>query len=232
MRTTMAEAALLLLLPLAACSFSETALLRVVPSHDVKTSDLDATFAIRGENGKLLASAYFGTGDAAVYLDGGDVVSCDGVLLTGDRGALFADVPRKPVGASYRFELRRATGSVFAEVDAIEPITVTAPAAAVEISRTRPLTVTWSPRPGTAVDAQLFANCAMTNLHADIETGAITLPAFVPKGVAGGPQNASNPPCNGTVSLTRTRKSTVDTAFARTELLADDADRVTVRVVE
>ncbi len=230
--------ALALLPPLAlssaACSETQNSVAYVVPSRDLQTSEINGTFTITGEGGKLTAHASFANARSSdiVALDGADAVYCDGVRLEQSGTWIGVAVPRKAAGQPYRFELRRAHESVFVYVLAIDEVKVLAPPAGAELSQTGPVTVTWAPNAGTEVDAQLFANCAMSKARATTESGSITLPAFTPVGVPGGPQNASNPPCDGTVSLVRTRKSDAATALARSVVVAEETDRVKVRVVK
>ena len=219
---------------LAGCSHlgsSDTEILRIVPSTGVKTSDLKGTFKLAGVTGeaKLSAQALFSnaaTGDL-VDLVGDDAVYCDGARLA----TSAIDLPRKPSGQGYRFELRRASETVVATIVAIDEVEMLAPAASTTLHQTSPLTVTWKPITGTKIDAQLFANCAMSSAKADAELGSILLPAFKPEGVKGGPQNASNPPCDGTVSLVRTQTAVVTTTLAAMETVAEETHRVPVKVI-
>jgi len=235
-RPTMLRALTLVALSVgaAACSESHNDIAYVVSSQGLATSALEGTFMISGDAGKLTASAGFRDGRSGdlVSLEGVDAVYCDAVRLE-ERGTwLGVVVPRKAPGELYRFELRRATESVFVDVPAIDEVKVLAPASGAELPQTSPVTVAWEPRPGTEIEAQLFANCAITNVRAATESGSLTLPAFTPVGVPGGPQNASDPPCAGTVSVTRTRKSDVATALARSSAIAEERARVTIRVVK
>jgi hypothetical protein len=209
--------------------------LRIVPSTGVKTSELEATFKLVGTSGeaKLSAQALFshaGTGDV-VELAGDDAVYCDGLRLAQSTTFNGSDLPRKPSGQSYRFELRRANESVIATVVAIDEVDVLAPAPSSTLRQTSPLSVTWKPTTGTAIDAQLFANCAISSARADAESGSLLLPAFKPEGVKGGPQNASNPPCDGTVTLVRTQKAVVATTLAVAKTVAEETHRVAVKVI-
>lgn len=210
----------------------------IVPSTEVKTSDLRATFRLSGERGKATVSAQALFADArktadVVSLAGDDVVTCDGVRLAGSHGWNGVDLPRKPAGEPYRFELRRAAGeSIVVAFAAIDEVEVLAPAASTEVRRTAPLTVEWKPVKGTAIDVQLFSNCAITDTKEVAESGSVALPAFVPTGVPGGPQNAAPAPCDGTVSLVRTRTGSTTTALAATETVAEESHRVRVRVIE
>jgi hypothetical protein len=210
----------------------------VVPSTEVETRALRGTFKLSGERGKATLSAQALFADARrngtlVTLAGDDAVFCDGVRLAQATTFNGADLPRKPAGSKYRFELRRAGGeSVVVEVDAIEEVEVLAPIGSAVHRRTLPLTVTWTPAAGTAIDAQLFSSCAILAAKQDAESGAIALPAFEPRGVPGGPQNAAPAPCDGTVSLVRTRTAGATTALGVTETVAEELHRVPVRVTD
>ncbi len=217
-----------------ACGETQSSLAYVVPSTGVQTSELQGTFMIRGDRGKLTASAAFSnaaTGDI-VQLAGADAVYCDGVKLEASSTWLGVEMPRKAAGEVYEFELRRAGESVRVRVLAIDAVKLLAPAAAAELRQTAPLEVTWTPAAGTSIDAQLFANCAMSNAKNVAESGSIMLPGFTPVGLPGGPQNAAPPPCSGTVSLVRSQQGEARTALSRAITLAEETDRVPVRVVE
>jgi len=224
-----------LVLSITACTTkTETSVAYTDSSRDVETSQLIGTFGLLGDSARLTAHAGFSNAatDNNVRLDGADEVYCDGVLLPNDGSWIGAEVPRKAPGETYRFELRRTTGSVLVDVAAIDKVAVLSPSPSTEVAQRSPVTVTWAPAKGTQIEAQLFANCAMSSAKSAEESGSLTLPAFVPLGAPGGPQNAAPPPCDGTVSLSRTAKGTATTALAKTSTLVEETDRVEVRVVE
>ncbi len=228
-------APLLLIIPACRTMESSAAIGRIVSSSPLPTSELDGWFQITGARGKnnVTAGAGFLHKTDLVRLDGQDAVYCDGIRLTDG----YATLSRRTPGQTYQFEFRRATESITVSVAAIDEIQVLSPSASAELSRHSPTTVTWTAKQGNTVDAQLFANCAITDAKSD-DVGTVTLPAFLPVGddgspqVDGGPQVAANAPCDGSVWLRRYHCEVPKTTLASTRAQAEEDDSITVRVVQ
>lgn len=215
----------------------------VVSSSALKTNQISGTFRVSGlyVDGQSTLSVRadfkeFGRPDETVIeLTGEDAVYCDGIRLSPDVGLSNGSrLPRKPVGVPYRFELRRAGGeSVFVDVMAVDEVEILAPAPETQLRRREPLPVQWTPAIGTTAVVQLFSNCAMTHAEQETESGTITLPAFEPTSAGpNGPQNAANAPCDGNISLLRTREGDMTSALAATHIVAEEFHHVPVRVTD
>jgi hypothetical protein len=208
-----------------------------VSSSKVKTNALKGSFGLVSENGKDTIAPRANFTDLEgnqVILEGDDVVFCDGVRLGAAWGPPGNDdlvVPRKPLGQTYRFELRRATESVVADVAETAQVEVLEPARDVVIQRWAPLTVRWAPLADTTVRIGLEATCAYSWLERTTETGTVSLQPFTKMGIQEGPTNIPAP-CDGAVEISRERKQVLVTALALTEAVSAQIHRVPVRIVE
>lgn len=219
--------------------------LQMVPSTGVATSEIEATFTVSGEQGKstVTASVFFmrKQRDEVVYLAGDDVAFVDGQRITSpnafDNG--FVELPRKPAGSPYHFEIRRPTETIIADVVAAAPVEMLAPAVDTEVAFGSKLSVTWRAEADSSIQAQVSGRCLMVTDVADRESGSVVLtvdrlpegpPSSGPSTPAYDPSGATG--CNGvgSVVLMRAREELPATAFAKTSTVAREMTKVQIKL--
>lgn len=204
-------------------------------STDVKTSGISADYGVTTFEGTTQASvrATFTIGSTYLDLQGGDAAYCDGVALNREKNVLgqieyTGSLPRKAVGQTYTFELRRSGETLRSTVNQPASFTVAAPTQGQDLKVGTSATVRWS---GTGNQTRVTIG-----QNDCLDTAWVDAPATATEATLPGDKirfsQGKTGPCNAaTVSVSRNVEGVGSSSFKSVSIKATNIAEVPVHVV-
>lgn len=204
-------------------------------STDVKTSGISADYGVTTFEGTTQASvrATFTIGSTYLDLQGGDAAYCDGVVLNREKNVLgqityTGALPRKAVGQTYTFELRRSGETLRSTVTQPASIAVAAPTQGQDLKVGASATVRWSGAGGETRVTIGQNDC--------LDTASVDAPASATEATLPGDKirfaQGKTGPCNAaTVGVSRNVEGVGSSSFKSVSIKATNIAEVPVHVV-
>lgn len=204
-------------------------------STDVKTSGITADYGVITVEGTTQASvrATFTIGSTYLDLQGGDAAYCDGVVLNREKNVLgqityTGSLPRKAVGQTYTFELRRSGETLRSTVSQPASFTVAAPTRGQDLKVGTSATVRWS-----GGDGQTRITIGQNDC---LDTAWIDVPASATEATLPGDKirfsQGKTGPCNAaTVGVSHDVEGVGSASFKSVSIKATNLAEVPVHVV-
>ncbi len=204
-------------------------------STDVKTSGISADYAVTTFEGTPQAAirATFTIGSTYLDLQGGDAAYCEGVALNREKNALGQIVytvalPRKAVGQTYTFELRRSGETLRSTVTQPATITVAAPTQGQDLKVATNATVRWS---GTGNETRITIGQSDCLDTAWVDAPASATEATLPADKIRFAQGKTGPCNSATVGVSRSVAGVGAASFKSVDIKATNIAEIPVHVV-